>query len=227
MPADAGGGFGILNRTLYGTRDAAGAWNACAQAVMSDELGFVRGRTSPCLFRHETRNIRILVHGDDFVCLGPATELYKLREELSERWLMKFRGMLGKECRDISILNRILRVTADGLEMEADPKHAEIIVKQLWLNDRSNGVTTPGERLKDTPEGLEAIPAQDVTFYRSMTMRAAYLSLDRPGIAFVVKEFARGMSTPTQRDFTGIETIRSVPRERTQTGPILPMAETS
>ena len=50
IPEDAGGGYGLLNRTLYGTRDAAGAWNACVQNVMCDELGFIRGATSPCFF---------------------------------------------------------------------------------------------------------------------------------------------------------------------------------
>ena len=40
-----------------------------------------------------------------------------------------------------------------------------------------------------------------------MTMRAAYLSLDRPDIAFAVKELARGMSTPTQRDLRALRRL--------------------
>ena len=40
-----------------------------------------------------------------------------------------------------------------------------------------------------------------------MTMRAAYLSIDRPDIAFAVKELARGMSTPTQRDLRALRRL--------------------
>ena len=105
--------------------------------------------------------------------------------------------MLGKDCREISFLNRILRVTPDGLELEADPKHAQTIIKQLGLNGRTNGVTTPGEKITEDVDGMEPLPASDVSFYRSLTMRAAYLSMDRPDIAFAVKELARGMSQPT------------------------------
>ena len=184
VPPEAGGGFGLLTRTLYGTRDAASAWNSCIQEVLVNELGFTRGLTSPCLFYHPGRNLRVLAHGDDFVSLGAPADLYQFRRELEARWLMKFRGMLGVEVNSLDILNRVIRVTSTGIEFEADPKHARLLVERLGLSGRSNGVLTPGEHSKSQPGDDEKLPEGDRTYYRSLTMRAAYLSLDRPDIAF-------------------------------------------
>ena len=40
-------------------------------------------------------------------------------------------------------LNRVLRCSEDGWEMEADPRHAELVVEQLGLKD-DNGHRHPG-----------------------------------------------------------------------------------
>ena len=207
IPPEAGGGYGLLQRTLYGTRDAASAWNTCIQSELVDKLGFRCGKTSPCLFHHPTRGIRLLIHGDDFVCLGTPQELYQLRQELESVWLMKFRGMLGVEVNSLDILNRVIRVTSTGIEFEADPKHARLLAERLGLSGKSNGVTTPGEHSKSQPGDEEKLPEGDRTYYRSLTMRAAYLSLDRPDIAFAVKELARGMAEPTRGDLRALRRL--------------------
>ena len=33
-------------------------------------IGFVQGRASPCIYRHLEKQLRVWVHGDDFVPLG-------------------------------------------------------------------------------------------------------------------------------------------------------------
>ena len=88
------------------------------------ELGFSPGETSPCLFMHPGTGVRALVHGDDFVFLGSPQHLDAIRSALRARWLIKERGMLGRDLNEITILNRVLRRTRAGYEMEADPKHA-------------------------------------------------------------------------------------------------------
>ena len=55
-----------LNVSLYGTRDAAKNWEQAYVNVLTP-LGFVRGKASPCIFRHRERALRVIVHGDDFV----------------------------------------------------------------------------------------------------------------------------------------------------------------
>ena len=44
------------------------------------------------------------------------------------------------------LLNRIVRCTSEGWEVEPDQRHADLIVKELALNG-ANGVTTPGRTI--------------------------------------------------------------------------------
>ena len=56
--------FGRLRLCLYGTRDAALDW----QSTLSEhliEIGFIQGIGHPSVFRHPTRDVWTLVHGDD------------------------------------------------------------------------------------------------------------------------------------------------------------------
>lgn len=55
-----------LNYSMYGTRDAAVNWHdECTQQLMSH--GFVQGKASPCTFFHPGKEIRTVVHGDDYI----------------------------------------------------------------------------------------------------------------------------------------------------------------
>ena len=60
---------GVLNMSLYGTRDAATNWQKEVAKEMT-KWGFERGKYNPCLYWHRTWNIQTLVHGDDFVSVG-------------------------------------------------------------------------------------------------------------------------------------------------------------
>ena len=78
--------------------------------------------------------------------LGTFQELDWLREEFVQRFDVKFRGRLGPDNGDdksIKILNRIVRCGDGAWEVEADQRHAELIVEQLGLKD-SRKVSTPG-----------------------------------------------------------------------------------
>ena len=58
----------------------------------------------------------------------------------------------------------------------------------------------------------EHIPAQDQTAFRALAARANFLALDKPDIAYAVKEIARRMSDPRQSDSTVKEAPRAVCR---------------
>ena len=65
---------GKLIKSLYGTRDAAQNWEEEYIGFMND-IGFDSGKASPCLFHHADREIRAVVHGDDFTLLGHRDDL--------------------------------------------------------------------------------------------------------------------------------------------------------
>ena len=70
-------------------------------------------------------NVRVIVHGDDFVAAGPREEVWELSKSLKVSLNIKVQmvGMGPSEQREVSVLHRIIRVTQDGWEYEADLRH--------------------------------------------------------------------------------------------------------
>ena len=85
---------GELEKAMHGTRDAAQNWEHEYCEFMGG-LGFERGKSSPCAFYHREREIRAVIHGDDFTLLGWKRDLDWYRKEISNRFEIKFRGRLG------------------------------------------------------------------------------------------------------------------------------------
>ena len=96
------------------------------------------------------------------------------------------------------VLNRILRHTADGWEIEADPRHAELVIEQLGL-EADSGVATPGVSGADEEDNDNDVPlvGEDITRYRGVIARCNYLGADRPDALFAIKEGCPEMSKPT------------------------------
>ena len=95
---------------MYGTRDAAQNWEKAYAGIMK-EIGFKSGIASPCVFKHDERNMKAVVHGDDFTIIGRSHDLDWLRQKISTRFEVKSRGRLGQGIGDdeeIRILNRII-----------------------------------------------------------------------------------------------------------------------
>ena len=203
---------GLLLKSMYGTQDAAQNW----EQEYSDflvSIGFLQGLGSPCLFYHPVRNIRVNVHGDDFTNLGTHEQLLWLRDKFLERYEIKDSGIMGPDPDDIKqvrVLNRLVTWHSDRLEYEADPRHAEIIIAELALQS-AKPVSTPGGRDNKEKEGADgdspALDQRKMFQYRSLVMRAQYLSLDRRDIQFATKELARKMQAPTERDWQALKKL--------------------
>ena len=101
------------------------------------------------------------------------------------------------------MMNRHVCWNCDGgrswIEYEPDPRHAELIVKLLNL-ESAKGVTTPSvkKRLEEVLMTSPQLDALQMRQYRSVVMRAAYLSQDKPDLSYSTKELARDMQKPTQ-----------------------------
>ena len=59
------------------------------------------------------------------------------------------------------ILNRIITLTDEGIIYEADPRHAELMIRNLGL-DGGKGAVTPGVK----PTDLESEAPKARTFHR-------------------------------------------------------------
>ena len=75
------------------------------------------------------------------------------------------------------MLNRIIRRVERGWVLEADPRHSELVIEQLGLDD-ANGVITPGIREEeDVEEGGERsqqLEGNDITMVRRVAARCNY-----------------------------------------------------
>ena len=114
---------------MCGTRDAAQNWGEeCANTL--NEMGFTQGKASPCVFQHEERKIRTYIHGDDFVSSAQGEQLKWMKEQLEKKYEMttEVMGPDKDQKQEVRVLNRILRWTQEGIEYEADPRHAEIVL---------------------------------------------------------------------------------------------------
>ena len=96
--------------------------------------------------------------------------------------------------------------TADGITWEPDSRHAELIRKSFGVTGRS--VATPGVRDKlDDIEGEVPIGKEAADRYRANTMRAQYLSIDRPEIQVECPELAHKMQQPSNLNEMGLERL--------------------
>ena len=101
------------------------------------------------------------------------------------------------------LLNRIVEWNNEGITIEGDQRHAEIIVQQLGIQNEKT-LSSPGERInpKDVrEEDHEELGAADAKIYRGASARANYMAIDSTDIRLAVKELTRHMSKPRNKDY--------------------------
>ena len=161
-------------------------------------LEFSRGAATPCICFHSERDIRVVVHGDDFTILGHLEQMEWFTQRMESKSDIKYRGHIGPQRKDeksMMILNSIDEWTEEGVVYESDQRHADIIVRDLSLS-QANGVVTPGEK-KESKASSELNPSPD-TQYRARVARGIYLAQGRSDNAYSVKELSRRMATPDE-----------------------------
>ena len=87
-----------------------------------------------------------------------------------------------------------------GIEYEADARHSELIIDQLGLKDAKPLTSPATDEELASPNDDEPLDAAYSTQFKSITMRASYLSHDRSDIQYAVKRLAQVMSKPTNKD---------------------------
>ena len=75
------GQCGRLLKAMCGTRDAAQNWEFEYREWL-ESIGFARGKATPCAFHHKARDIRLVVHGDDFTVLAAEEDLDWFRRKI-------------------------------------------------------------------------------------------------------------------------------------------------
>lgn len=145
MQEDGAKQCGKLQRAMYGTRDAASAWQDEYEAALA-EAGFVQGLASPCHFWQDS-GANLVVRGDDFVVIGRRIFIDELVKTMGARYAIEVQRMGPRRSdeKSIRVLNRTIGWKPHGITMEADTKHADLLVR-AHASPGERGVTTPCTR---------------------------------------------------------------------------------
>ena len=217
---------GLLLKSLYGTRAGAHNWQLQLGKDFTS-LGFSQARGSPCLFCHKGEGATLVVFGDDMWLLADQEALDTLKPLLHNTYTLKENGTLGPDPEDdkaVRALNRLVRyVDGFGAELEADPRHAELMAAELGVAD-AKPVATPGA--KETTTELEPELLTDpgeITAFRGISARGLYLSADRPELRFAAKELARKMAKPTKASLRELKRLGRYLRGRPRLVQLFPL----
>ena len=54
-------------------------------------IGYLQGKSNPCLFYNPSSEVACLVHGDDFLAAGEESALKQFKEQLAKEWKIKYK----------------------------------------------------------------------------------------------------------------------------------------
>lgn len=168
-----------------------------------------------------------LVHGDDFLVVGNLEELKWFDETLkwfdetlNAKYTARWESLLGKDNgkkQEMFFLNRLIKYFPDGaggaerLEIEADARHVDLLIRDFGFDAKTKGCDVP----EDKPTSLDLIETerqpglggQMPSQFRSMVMRLAYLSTDRPDLCHPVRALASAMKSPKMNDWLKLKKV--------------------
>ena len=201
---------GKLRYWMYGCRKAGNRWES-NYAGKLEGVGFKRGMSCGVVFYHPTRDIALVVHGDDFTFCGLEEDLRWI-EGLMRGWYeIVVRGMVGGDATDdkeVVILGRIVRYTESGIEYEADPRHRQAILDHFGFEEGSRVLGVNGDKgtkIEDWEE--EELDKEEAKVFRGMAARFNYLSLDCPDLQFPSKRGSKDMAKPKRGSWQGIKKL--------------------
>ena len=173
---------GRMIKIMYGTHDASHIWQSHHVTLICAELGgFRRVKHSTALFHSYNEDVRMAVHGDDFVWLSDQSHrLIAQIKILSERHGHTWIRRLGREKHSVvkpgvSSPDRS-DWTVDGLEL--DLRHAPLIMTESGCNANTKTVSTPPKKLQDklvlNGRKRSILKREDATKYRSACRKLSY-----------------------------------------------------
>ena len=115
----------------------------------------------------------------------------------------------------MTILNRKLTIDRDErgefIDLEPDPRHAQMVAEEAGCGHQLKAVTTPREKQKDEVirQSMKSstLDSSRATRFRSAVMRCNYLSQDRMDLCFAAKELSRHMSNPSEDDWNDLKRV--------------------
>ena len=146
-----------------------------------------------------------MVHGDDFTFSGTKVELDRMKRKMEEWYDIKDRGTMGGgegEIKEVTILERTVRWTEEGIEYEADAEHRAKLMKAEGLEEDFKVAVGPAVKDGSGAGALEEVKLDGASKHKEFRSKGAtinYLGQDPIDIQCAVTMICQGMSTPTER----------------------------
>ena len=122
----------------------------------------------------------------------------------------KFLGPSSPHEHELRVFNRTLTWTAEGIEYEADQRHAELIVKGMEIENAAPAPTPGATYTKKEAKAYEdsaLMSNPDASAFRGLAAKLNYLSLDRADLQYAAKEVAKKMAAPREADWAKLKRV--------------------
>ena len=163
-------------------------------------------------FSHYQRQIRTVVHGDDYVSVGDECDLQCMGQCITTKYEIKPKWLGPKQQHDqeVRVFNRVVIWEPDGIGYGTHPRHVVIMVEQLGLPG-CTAVGTPGTSIESRTTGdcNTLLESHEETQYRVLVARANRLAPERANIFFAVEELVKSMPRPTRGDWIRLKRLTS------------------
>ena len=197
------GKIGLLKKSMNCARDAASNWERDWQGHLAN-WGYELGRISRNFFHNNKRKTSGLTDGDDYVVTGTKESLLELKKQLESVYPVKASIIGAVSAKSIKALNRRIRWGETEMSYQHDPRHLDVLVESLGL-ENGNTVQTPiVDDVKD--ENPVQLDPEQSSRYRSHVARCLFFSQDRD-TKFVVNELCQRMSDLGQQSITKLKQL--------------------
>ena len=144
-------------------RHAAAGWQHLVRNVSAD----IGSSNCPCAFAHASRDLDMVVHGDDFIIAGPADDFDWLSQKLNEKLVIVQRTRLGPAYfSEATVFNRCVSYSDSGWTWEADARRAELAVAGLGLQSARPRTGPGGAKLNAPLDHEELEPDRQKAYQR-------------------------------------------------------------
>eukprot|EP00435_Cladocopium_sp_Y103_P065127 s2538_g27.t1 len=183
-----------VDRNLPGQRIGAKAWfDFLTEYLKTCDFEF--SKENPCLGRRDDGTY-LLIHVDDIMFCGMTVGVKKLVEQLKKKFNVSV-NVAQYEGDSFEFLKRTYKLTSDGVDI-LPGRYDDSMIEAF--ENRYGKV-----KLQSVPCGEDAqdissthfLPVDEAALYRSLVGSGIYLSQERIEVAFVIKQLAGGMSSPT------------------------------
>ena len=198
------GKIGLLKKRTYGTRDDASIRERDWQGHL-ESWGSELKRSSRNVCPNKKKKSSGLTHGDCFVVAGTKESLLELKKQQESVYPIKASIIGAGSTKSIKALNRRIFRRETGILFQHDPRHVDVLVESLGL-ENGNTVQTPNvDDVKD--ENPVWLDSEQIGKHRSHVARCLFFSQDRADITLAGNELCQRMSVSSQHSFSKLKRL--------------------